>query len=188
MPTLLIDGTTTNYANITDATAAIAAQAATGCMAEGTAPDAFTTRTVFTSTFTAGTFAVTSTQTMSGGLAIADNIASRIYITVADGLTTIYNISTSPGTGPGKSYGLFLYEDDQTTLVDSVTGSAPISGTFTPTIPSDGYYWINATASEIFGTASSITLSSTGGTSLLPCTVQAAYDDGSGGTAYVACV
>jgi len=182
MPTQLIDGTTTNYSDLTAATNALADQAAPGCFAEGR-PQGSETRTTFSSSFSSGTLAVDSAYTASGDGA-QDKVLSFVSLTVADGLSVVYNI-TSDAFIAGCI--VALYQDDGTTLVDSVSGTAPFAGTFSPTIPADGNYYIRASNGGLGATSTTISLSCTGGASLSPCGVRAAYDDGSGGTSYVIC-
>lgn len=172
MPTLLIDSTTIPYADMATAAAAIADQTGTGCYVEGR-PQGSDTRTTFTSSFTSGTLAVTSAYTTSGPP--IDSVLMRLYLTVADGLSVVYTLSTTGGFGPICS--LQLYQDDQSTLVDQVSiSSHTASGTFAPTIPADGYYWLKVGVSDLaMGGATSIDLSITGGSSLQPCTARAAY-------------
>lgn len=190
MPTTLIDGTTTNYANSTAATAAISAQTPSGCMCECFNPGGGT-HTVFTTTFVSGTFTITSQWTSSGGpptVPAGDSLASRVYLTAADGLSITYNITLTSPFGPAGVQ-INLYADDQTTLVDhSPPGGTPYSGTYAFTVLSNGYYWIQVAFSAPGASNPSTSLTCTGGTSLLPCTARAAYDDGAGGTAYVVCV
>jgi len=183
MPTLLIDSTTTNYADLTTATAALTDQAAPGCYAEGK-PQGSATRTTFSSSFAAGTLAVASAYTAVGDGA-QDRVLAHVFLTAADGLSVVYVINTD---GMLAGCGVQLYQDDGSTLVDSASGFSPFAGTFSPTVPSDGYYYIRATNGGLGATSTSISISCTGGASFNACPVRAAYDDGSGGTAYVVCV
>lgn len=200
MPTSLVDGTTTNYADSTAAAAALASQAAPGCYAEANELVGSETRTTLSSSFSGGVLsAATAKNTPFGSVPGSGSFSSiivRVYLTVADGLSVVYSLTAS-GSIPDDLFGGFsviLYQDNQSTIVDSVISDTPISGTFSPTIPSDGYYYIKANAAwnSLIGTddaTSSASMSSiTGGSSMVPCTARAAYDDGSGGTAYVLCV
>lgn len=182
MPTLLIDGTTSPYADSSAAAAAIADQASSGCYAEGR-PQGSDTRTTFSSSFSSGTLDVQ--QDYSWTVNPVNQFAIRMYLTSADGLSVSFDFVTTGGTGMATS-ALVLYEDDQTTVIDSDSGSGNRSGTFAPSIATDGYYWLKTTTSDLpFGSGTSaITISVTGGASFLPCTVRAAY----GGTPdYLVC-
>lgn len=182
MPTLLIDGTTSSYANLTDATAALADQAATGCLAEGMATTSAYTRGTLHSDFTSGTFTITTlmNQSDAGGTTSQDAVTARMYLTAAGGLSCIYDLNaTGAGSPAAGNFVVALYEDDQTSVVGSTgLNSSPISGTFTPTISRDGYYWLYATPTQTFDTpgtgTATISLISTG-TDMNPCTVKAAY-------------
>lgn len=185
MPTLLIDGTTSPYANSTDATAAIAAQAPTGCMFEGSvAPD---TRTVFTSSFSSNTLICTSEQTVAFGLGLFNAITSRVQLSATDGISVDFVVGATYHFA--NSGGCYLYEDDETTLVSSNTSTnfASYAGNLSPTIATDGFYRLYTVMICTNGGSltSSITLTATGGTTLTACPVDAAY----GGTPdYIACV
>lgn len=198
MPTTLIDGTTSPYADLATATAAIAAQAMDGCMGEGRDLTARTleTRSTFVSAFSSNVFTLDSDATDTGSNATAsviETIVARLYLTAADGISINYSISVSGVgtllTGPGSNMYVRLYEDDQSTIVSNVSGNgSTLSGTSSPAISIDGYYWVYSYLNRFWDTAgtatSSISLSCTGGTSLAPCTVRAAY----GGTPdYLVC-
>ena len=185
MPTLLIDGTTSPYANSTDATAAIAAQAPPGCMFE--AVPAAGTRTTFTSSFTSNTLVCTSEQSTGFGLGLSDSIVSRIQLSATDGISVDFLIGATYHAS--NNGGCYLYEDDETTLVSSNTSTnfASYAGNLSPTIASDGFYRLYTVMNCAAGGSltSSITLTATGGTTLTACPVDAAY----GGTPdYIACV
>lgn len=194
MPTTLIDGSTTPYADSTAAAAALADQAAPGCFMEGSVMSFGASRTTFSSAFTAGVLTLLSDATLTSGFPtfLEDYILARVYLTAADGLSIDYNMSlVNPGVLALLAMGIDLFEDDATTLVDT-TASGPsdvtFAGTWAPTIPADGYYYIKASAfiaPDTAGTQStSMALDISGGASLIPCTVQAAY----GGTPdYLVC-
>lgn len=185
MPTTVIDGTTTPYTDSTAAAAALTAQAASGCFMEGSVPSFGASRTTFTSSFSAGVLSLQSDATLTSGSPtfLQDDILARVYLTVADGLSIAYVMSlTNPGVMALAGLGIELYQDDASTLVSS-TASGPFdmsfSGTWAPTIPFDGYYYIKAIAfiaPDSAGTQEThISLAISGGSSLAPCAVRAAY-------------
>lgn len=187
MPTILVDGTTTKYANSTTATAAINSQGPSGCLFEGVDVTG-NTRTTFSSSFSGGSLSILSDVSWTTGT-FQDIITERLYLTSSGGITIVYNMSTTfAGAGP-NGYNISIYADNETTLIDSVGGVPNASGTKTVTIPSDGYYRLYAIllqASSPPVATTSINLSCSG-TGMVPCNLRAAYDDGSGGTAYVIC-
>lgn len=194
MPTTLIDGTTTPYADSTAAAAALADQAASGCYMEGSVMSFGASRTTFSSAFASSVLTLLSDATLTSFAPafLEDYILTRVYLTAADGLSIDYNMAlTHPGMMALLAMVIELYEDDGTTLV-ATTYSGPTDlafvGTWAPTIPADGYYYIKSfaqVAPDSAGTqTTSIALDITGGASLIPCTVQAAY----GGTPdYLVC-
>jgi hypothetical protein len=177
MPTQIIDGTTDPYASEAAAEAAIAAQTPSGCLAEGNPPGIDQTRDVFTSSFSGGVFDVESNWTYDTGALIYNTFFCRVYLSAADGLSIDYDFVSTGGGLPDSA--IYVYEDDQTTLVDSSLGLANTTGTFAPTIATDGYYWILCLTSDLDpGPATSeIRISVTGGAALFPCTARALWDD-----------
>lgn len=151
-------------------------------------------RTTFSSAFSSGVLTLLSDSTLTSGFPafLEDDILARVYLTAADGLSIDYVMSlVNPGMFALLAMVIELYEDDGTTLVDT-TFSGPsdlsFSGTWTPTIAADGHYYIKAfaqVAPDSGGTQeTSIAIDISGGTSLEPCTVRAAY----GGTPdYLVC-
>lgn len=202
MPTLLIDGTTTNYSNLASATAAITAQAASGCLTEYVLGEpSYQTLNSISSSVTSSilTFQaiITGTTDLSGGSVSSGSCLERVHVTAAGGINVFQNLTTNHGGLPdvNRSVNVTIYADDGTTIVDSgISGDTPFtnyaSGTFNLTVPTDGFYYVHTTwqaqttFASIQGTMDS-TISS-GGT-ITFCTIRAAYDDGSGGTAYVVC-
>ena len=190
VPTSIIDGSTSPLADLAAATALLAAQAPTGCFFESRdIGGGGNSRGTFNSSFSSGTLLLESDVSWSSGI-FEDEIEARVYLTAAGGLSIAYAMNSTYAFPGPSGWDIWIYADDETTLIDSVGGAPSASGTFNPTIPSDGYYRIvarNLQASFGGGATTSISLSCTGA-GMIPCTVRAAYDDGLGGTAYLVCV
>ena len=185
MPTLLIDGTTSPYADSSAAAAAIADQAF-NCLLEALASS--TNRVSLTASVASGTMTINESLSESPVVG-SDSFITRVYLLAASDLGYTYNVSVDTTS---LSYSIDLYEDDGSTLVDSASDSDPfgssISGSGTLTVPSDGYYYVKITVAgtPAFPAATSLTFSGTlvGGASAVFCGIRAAY----GGTPdYLVC-
>lgn len=204
MPTLLIDGTTTNYTNSTNAAAAIAAQATSGCLTEYILGEpSYQTLNSISSSVTSSVLTfqaiITGTTDLSGNSVSSGSCLERIQVTSAGGVNVFQNLTTDHGGLPdvNRSVTVSVYADDGTTLESTGSSSdTPFtnyaSSTFNLTVPSDGFYYVLTTWQAITNAFASLqgTMDSTvsSGGAITFCTIRAAYDDGSGGTAYVLCV
>lgn len=195
MPTLILDDGGT-YPDLAIAIAAMVLRTPPGCLFEALPLNSFT-RTAFGSSFAGGVLTATNgvfspSGTVPGSGASVE-ILTRVYIKAAVGAAIGYNFTGYSLNTVNEHWEIAVYKDDQVTLVaDSSGTSLPASGTFNATVPVDGYYWILASASSVGlpdegDAAASASLSIAGGPSFNACKVRAAYDDGGGGTDYVAC-
>lgn len=147
--------------------------------------------------FSGGVLQMDANDSRSSGAPdnLETKVTSRVYLTVASGLSIAYTLgATYPGSPGPSNYTLQLYADDESTLIDTASGSGARSGTFTPTIPADGYYriyadvLISSDTGGLYTTTISLTCTPDPACSencaITPCSIQAAYDDGIGGIGF----
>jgi len=190
LPTLLYDGTTTPYADLAEATAAINDRTA-DCLIEYNPQNGpGQSQGAVTASVASGVLSVSNTATSPVSSPLSPNGLCRVYLTAASDLAVSYNIFTS-GASVELGVTVSLWEDDGSTLVDDQTNSSPagttLSGTFNFTVPADGYYYVILNSSGVFiADPFSMTAQFTanGGGNADFCTVRAAY----GGTpSYLIC-
>lgn len=185
MPTLLIDGDDTPYADATAAAAALAAQVAS-CLVEQTVAASGDVIDLFTASFATGTSVLSiarTDSTVSNPQAGGGSMLFRCIATAAGGISIDYSLT--PNASPTFLVVDVNVYDTAGSLIDSASDiqfdTVSLSGTFNLTIPTDGQYDVKIS----YGTGPSMNLAtqlvftadaySAGAFSV--CPVRAAYAD-----------
>lgn len=191
LPTLLIDGDETPYADLSTAQAALTDLVA-GCMVQQSPTN---NDVVFSASMTGETLNISREEdaTIDPELAGAA-VLFACQATAAGGIAIDYAVNTNAAPSVlGISVAVYA-ESDLVTPVDSDSDGAPdvstLSGTFNLTIPSDGVYLVFITYGVAPGDdpilSMDLTASCSSGAAWSICEARAAWDD-SGTTAYEAC-
>lgn len=188
MPTNLIDATTTPYADLSTAEAALADQAL-GCIVEASeSSSSGKVRTAGDASYSAGTLDITSSMGVTAAFGTERFLFGALMS--AGTLTVAYVLDGSGDVAYGDVE-ITLYDSDWSE-VDSDLASydelPPVTDSLSVVVPSSGLYFllIRCVAGNILEVATSDLSFSISGAGLgLPCLLRAAYDDG--GTQYLNC-
>lgn len=196
IPTLVMDGDDTPYANEGTAITAMA-ERISDCLVEMVdVVAAGGTRGTNSASFVAGTLAYDSTVSTNAGDGSGDQILARLSFASAATIS-VHGVGSVVSSGSAPYFGILavsLY-DASGALVDSASApvaSLSIDETVMVSVPSAGEYFldVNMGASPSPGGAGSASSTNsfdiTADQPFTPCEPRAAYDDG-GGTSYVSC-